>query len=49
MSNLTNLEFMTLDITRKNYLYWILNIEIHLDAMGIGDTIKKRNIAYLSN
>jgi len=29
-----------LDITRKNYLYWILNIEIHLDTMGLGDVIK---------
>jgi len=45
MSNLTNFEFVTLDITRKNYLYWTLNVEIHLDATGLGDTIKKRNKA----
>jgi len=31
------------NVTRKNYLYWILNVEIHLDAMGLGDTIKERN------
>jgi len=39
MSNLTHLEFVTLDIMRKNYLYWILNV----DVMGLGDTIKERN------
>jgi len=38
MSNLTNFEF---DISRKNYLYWTLNVEIHLDAMGIGILLKK--------
>ena len=36
---------MTLDVTRKNYLYWILNVEICLDAMGVGDTIKEINKA----
>jgi len=45
MSNLANFEFVTLDNTRKNYLYWILNVEIHLDVMGLGDTIKERNKA----
>jgi len=37
MSNL-NFEF----VTRKNYLYSILNVEIHLDAMGLSDIIKER-------
>ena len=45
MSNLTKLEFMTLDITGKNYLSWTLDAEIHLDAMGPGDTIKEANKA----
>jgi len=36
-------KFVTFDITRKNYLYWILNVEIHLDARGLDDTIKERN------
>ncbi|EOY13645.1 Uncharacterized protein TCM_032267 [Theobroma cacao] len=45
MSNLTKLEFVTLDITSKNYLSWILDAEIHLDAMGLGDTIKEENKA----
>jgi len=43
MSNLANFEFVTLDITRKNYLYWILDVEIYLDAMGLGDAIKEIN------
>jgi len=38
-------EFVTFDITINNYLYWILNVEIHLDAVGLGDTIKERNKA----
>ena len=48
MSNLTNsefVEFVTLDITRKNYLYWMWNVEIHLDVVGLDDTIKERNKA----
>jgi len=28
---------------RKNYLYWILNVEIHLDVMGLSNTIKEIN------
>ncbi|XP_074336579.1 uncharacterized protein LOC141673735 [Apium graveolens] len=43
MSNLTKLEFTALDVTEKNYLTWILDAEIHLSAMGLGDTIKKGN------
>ncbi|XP_038992562.1 uncharacterized protein LOC120116079 [Hibiscus syriacus] len=45
MSNLTKLEFMALDITGKNYLSWVLDVEIHLDAKGLGETIKKGNKA----
>ena len=43
MSNLSKLEFVALDITGKNYLSWVLNAEIHLDARGLGDTIKQEN------
>ncbi|XP_073120267.1 uncharacterized protein [Henckelia pumila] len=43
MSNISKLEFAALDISGKNYLSWILDAEIHLDAMGIGDTIKDEN------
>ncbi|XP_074323994.1 uncharacterized protein LOC141660911 [Apium graveolens] len=45
MSNLTKLEFNALDVTGKNYLTWILDAEIHLSAMGLGDTIKEGNKA----
>ena len=41
MSNIKKLEFIALDVTRKNYLTWILYAEIHLCAMGLGDTIKE--------
>ena len=30
-----------LEIARNNPLYWILNIEIHLDAMDLGIPLKK--------
>ena len=35
MSNLTKLEFVVLDILGKNYLSWILDAKIHLDAMNL--------------
>ncbi|XP_074323887.1 uncharacterized protein LOC141660802 [Apium graveolens] len=44
MSNLTKLEFNALDITGNNYLTWILDAEIHLNVMGLGDTIKEGNV-----
>ena len=43
MSNLTKLEFATLDISGKNYLSWILDVEIHLEAMALAETIKDDN------
>ena len=43
MSNLTKLEFVALDISRKNYLSWILDAEIHLDTMNLENTIKEGN------
>ncbi|XP_060195407.1 uncharacterized protein LOC132624682 [Lycium barbarum] len=46
MANLTKLEFVALDISDKNYLSWVLDAEIHLDAMGLGDTIKENNKAF---
>lgn len=45
MSNLAKLEFVALDITVKNYLSWVLDDEIHLDAKGLGETIKEGNKA----
>ena len=45
MSNLTKLEFVTLDITGKNYLSWTLDAKIHLDVMNLGAAIKEENQA----
>jgi len=39
---------VTLDITRKISFYWILNVEIHLDAMDIEIPLNKE-IKHLSN
>ncbi|XP_074326734.1 uncharacterized protein LOC141664678 [Apium graveolens] len=43
MSNLTKLEFNAHHVTEKNYLARILDAEIRLSAMGLGDTIKEGN------
>ena len=43
MLNITKLEFVALDISGKNYLSWILDVELHLDAMNLGATIKQGN------
>ena len=45
MSNLTKLKFVALDILGKNYLSWILDVEIHLDALNLGVTSKEINQA----
>ena len=45
MTNLTKLEFVALQSSDKNYLSWVLDAEIFLDAMGFGDTIKDENKA----
>ena len=48
MLNLTKLEFVALDISGKNYLSWILDADIHLTAMNLGNTIQeKKNQASL--
>ena len=49
MSNLAKLEFVALNISGKNYLSWVLDVEIHLDAMNLGNTIKKTNDASLQD
>jgi len=45
MSNLAKLDFMALDISGNNYLSWVLDTETHLNANGLGDTIKEINSA----
>ena len=49
MSNLAKLEFVALDILGKIYLFWVLDAEIHLDAMNLGNTIKEENDASLQD
>ncbi|KAK8614376.1 hypothetical protein V6N13_122736 [Hibiscus sabdariffa] len=49
MANLAKIEFTALDISGKNYLSWILDAEIHLDANGLGNTIKKGNAESAQN
>ena len=49
MSNITKLEFAALDILGKDYLSWILDAEIHWDAMNLGNTIKGKNTASLQD
>ena len=45
MANLTKLDFAALNLSGNNYLSWVLDMEIHLDAMGLGDTIIEGNSA----
>ncbi|XP_019251006.1 PREDICTED: uncharacterized protein LOC109229917 [Nicotiana attenuata] len=45
MSNLSNLEFVALDISGKNYLSWVLDAEIHLAAKALSNTITQGNEA----
>ena len=49
MSNLAKLEFVVFDISGKNYLSWVLDAEIHLDAMNLENTIKEGNDASLQD
>ena len=46
MSNLAKLEFVALNISGNNYLSWILDAEIHLDAMGLGNIIMEVNTEF---
>jgi ferritin len=43
MLNLTKLEFTALDIFENNFLSWIFDDEIHLEAMNFRETIKEEN------
>ena len=49
MFNLTKLEFVALDILGNNYLSWILDTKIHLDALNLRETIKETNSASLQD
>ena len=49
MSNLEKLEFVVLDTLNKNYLSWVLDAEIHLDVMNLGNIIEEGNDASLED
>ncbi|XP_035843844.1 uncharacterized protein LOC118490362 [Helianthus annuus] len=49
MTNIAKLEFMALDIIGKNYLSWVLDAEIHLNANNLGETIKEGNKANIQD
>ncbi|KAJ9541053.1 hypothetical protein OSB04_027559 [Centaurea solstitialis] len=44
MSNLTKLEFAALDVNGKNYMSWTIDVKMHLESMGILDTLKEINL-----
>ena len=43
MSKISSLSFIVLDISSKNYLSWVLDAEINLEARNLGETIKEGN------
>ena len=43
MANLAKLEFAALTLSGNNYLPWLVDMEIHLNAKGLGDTILEGN------
>ncbi|XP_070675677.1 uncharacterized protein [Malus domestica] len=43
MTNLAKLDFAVLDITGKNYLTWVLDTKIHLEAANLGDIIREES------
>ena len=40
---MAKLEFVVLDISRNNYLLWVLDDEIHFSAKALTETILKPN------
>lgn len=49
MSNITKLEFAALSLNGNNYLSWVLDTKLHLDSMGLGNTINEDGIASKQN
>ena len=43
MSKISSLSFIAIDISGKNYLSWVLDDEINLEARNLGETIKEGN------
>ena len=46
MPSLPKLEFVALNISAKNYLSWVFDAQIHLNAKGLENTIIKENEAF---
>ncbi|PIN02186.1 hypothetical protein CDL12_25301 [Handroanthus impetiginosus] len=49
MANLAKFEFVPLDISGKNYLSWMVDAKMHLDAMGLENTIVEKHEATIQN
>ncbi|XP_070035736.1 uncharacterized protein [Nicotiana tomentosiformis] len=45
MTDIIKRKFVAIEISGKNYMTWVLDDEIHLDAMGLGEAIKYTNKA----
>ncbi|GAV78206.1 hypothetical protein CFOL_v3_21674, partial [Cephalotus follicularis] len=45
MENIENQKFFALDISRKNYLSWVLDVKLHLSAKKLRHTIEEENVA----
>ncbi|XP_048604889.1 uncharacterized protein LOC125582309 [Brassica napus] len=43
MANMEKLQFPVLDITGTNYISWVTNVELHLESLGLSDTVKENN------
>ncbi|XP_024004904.1 uncharacterized protein LOC112082047 [Eutrema salsugineum] len=43
MANVEKLQFPALDITGANYISWTTNVELHLESLGLTETIKEKN------
>ena len=41
MKKLQKLKFVAFNINGSNYLSWVLDVETHLNAMNLGETIKE--------
>ncbi|KAM3302188.1 hypothetical protein P3S67_016690 [Capsicum chacoense] len=48
-NNLTKCEFVALQSSGNNDISWVLDAEIHLDVMGLGDAIKNENTTSSQN
>ncbi|PIN26939.1 hypothetical protein CDL12_00296 [Handroanthus impetiginosus] len=49
MANLAKFEFVPLDISGKNYLSWVVDAKMHLNAMGLENTIVEKNKTTIQN